>query len=553
MSEKYKQYLITFNLFDGTMRSVPIEIPLGEPGEDGGYYTPVTEQISDTEFRVSFVPSKDGMPSVDPVKIYSFSPRVKVTDDEDGVTISVEDYMGETNAFIQHGKNGKTPVKGVDYTDGYSPAATVTKTSNGIEITITDKNGTTTATIPKVQDGYSVYYMDVEVDFPEGEGFVSNSISKIHLSNGGYGVKAGDLLISHNGTLCEVTTVNASTVNYEPIANFSGTNAEHAVLYTEQALSDAQKEQARKNINAVTLEDVANASGGNTIYYMDKEVTYPVDGIKFFSVAKNSLSNSGVGIKVGDIIVASNGTLCKAASVESGSKGLVRYDPIGTISGVIADGGTAGYSIYYVDLPLESLDPIYVSSNKISNSGAGIKIGDIVIFSNGTLCEVTEVTYREDGSSVVRCVPKTNIGGSENDSGGNAGFVVQDTPPEDTSVLWIDPTDNTTEVPENSGGKRVISYKNPAEVPLESGSQYIFYGSTGGIISVQVGSNENNKVDYQLSSGFDIVWILYVQTSEVQGSIIATSGTRKVINFEGDSSKMKISSTIPVWIVIKVG
>ena len=114
MSDKYKQYLITFNLYDGTVRTVPIDIPLGEPGEDGGYYTPVTEKISDTEFRVSFVPSKDGMPAVDPVEIYSFSPRVKVTDGEEGVTLSVEDYIGETSSFIQHGKNGKTPIKGVD-------------------------------------------------------------------------------------------------------------------------------------------------------------------------------------------------------------------------------------------------------------------------------------------------------------------------------------------------------------------------------------------------------------------------------------------------------
>lgn len=125
-----------------------------------------------------------------------------------------------------------------------------------------------------------------------------------------------------------------------------------------------------------------------------------------------------------------------------------------------------------------------------------------------------------------------------------------------TSVQTINgqtPDSNgNVEVPENSGKKSVTSYNCPTEVPLESGSQYIFYGSAGGTISVQVGSNENNKVEYQLSSGFDIVWLLYVQTSDVQGSIIATSGTRKVINFEGDSSKMKISSTIPIWIAIKV-
>lgn len=131
---------------------------------------------------------------------------------------------------------------------------------------------------------------------------------------------------------------------------------------------------------------------------------------------------------------------------------------------------------------------------------------------------------------------------------GRSGFVVSDTPPEDKSVLWIDTSDNSGDkIQEN-----ITTYVKPTEVPLESCSQYILYGSEGGTISVQVGSNENNKVEYQFSTGFDTVWFLYAKTSDSQGSIITTSGTRKVINFEGDSSKMKISSTIPNWIVLKI-
>lgn len=213
--------------------------------------------------------------------------------------------------------------------------------------------------------------------------------------------------------------------------------------------------------SSINSSDV-NGSGGNTIYYMDHEVKYPVDGINFFSVQKNSLSNSGVGIKVGDIIVASNGTLCKAASVESGSKGLVRYDPIGTISGVIADGGTAGndgYSTYYADVdlphPMESEEGLRVLMSKLSNEGAGIKVGDLIIDSNGTLCKVTEVL--QDISSV-RCYSLASIGGT--DSGG------------DSDVLVVTVTDNiASHSPAEIGeayneGKAIYLLHNNATIPL---------------------------------------------------------------------------------------
>ena len=40
---------------------------------------------------------------------------------------------------------------------------------------------------------------------------------------------------------------------------------------------------------------------------------------------------------------------------------------------------------------------------------------------------------------------KPDKNGNVEISGRNVDFVVQDTPPEDTSVLWIDPSDNTAD------------------------------------------------------------------------------------------------------------
>ena len=83
---------------------------------------------------------------------------IKIKDD-DGNIIEIPSIKGSD------GKDGYTPVKGVDYfdgkdgvdgekgADGYSPTATVTQTESGAIITITDKNGTTTTTVTNGKDG----------------------------------------------------------------------------------------------------------------------------------------------------------------------------------------------------------------------------------------------------------------------------------------------------------------------------------------------------------------------------------------------------------------
>lgn len=88
-----------------------------------------------------------------------FSPVASVSQTMGGAVITITDKNGTTTANITNGIDGKTPVKGVDYTDGkdgedgISPAASIERITNGAVITIVDKNGTTSATINDGQNG----------------------------------------------------------------------------------------------------------------------------------------------------------------------------------------------------------------------------------------------------------------------------------------------------------------------------------------------------------------------------------------------------------------
>jgi hypothetical protein len=363
---KYKQYLITFKLFDGTTRSVPISIPLGEPGENGGYYTPVTEQISDTEFKISFVPSKDGMPAVDPVNMYSFSPKVTVTETADGAEISVTDYLGTKKTTIRHGKNGTTPIKGVDYFDGYTPV-------KGVD--------------------YSDGYTPVKgVDYSDGY----TPVKGVDYSDGYTPVKGVDY---NDGFSPKVTVTKTDSGITITVTDIDGTR-----------------------------ETMIPTNSGNSIYYMSKEVEWPEpepdDGgihITFNSIKINLLSNRGVGVKTGDMIVASNGTICKVTSVSSTDAG---YEAIGTINGVVESGSDAvGYSTYYADAeipyPWEYEGYKILKPSVLSNEGAGIKIGDLVISRNGTLAKVTVLALENDKIGVC---PLASIAGSGSDSGGYVAY-----------------------------------------------------------------------------------------------------------------------------------
>lgn len=142
-------------------------------------------------------------------------------------------------------------------------------------------------------------------------------------------------------------------------------------------------------------------------------------------------------------------------------------------------------------------------------------------------------------------------------SGGKAGFVIQDTPPEDTSVLWVDTNDNSTEeLPESPSGKTIVKYVKPTEVPLENGAQYIFYAAEGCTFTIEIGTfeawNGSNKAEFQLATKRSVLWFLWVEDATA-GSLIPTNGERGYFQFEGDCSHMKISTTTQYnYVVLKI-
>lgn len=70
-NEDEKKYVKSFNGVkpDPETGDVKIAIPEGNVGDDGGYYTPAVNQIDDTTVEFTFSPSKEDMPSINPVQV----------------------------------------------------------------------------------------------------------------------------------------------------------------------------------------------------------------------------------------------------------------------------------------------------------------------------------------------------------------------------------------------------------------------------------------------------------------------------------------------------
>lgn len=73
--QRSKKYSIEFKLYDGTTRSVSIEIPLGE---DGGYYIPSIEN-KNGETLIHFTPSSPDMPAMEPITVLNLNEAINMT------------------------------------------------------------------------------------------------------------------------------------------------------------------------------------------------------------------------------------------------------------------------------------------------------------------------------------------------------------------------------------------------------------------------------------------------------------------------------------------
>lgn len=68
---------------------------------------------------------------------------------------------------------------------------------------------------------------------------------------------------------------------------------------------------------------------------------------------------------------------------------------------------------------------------------------------------------------------------------------------------------------------KVTAYTKPTSIPLVSGTQLIFYGSTAGTMKFKLGSK---TYSHRLESMDDVGWVIWVQSSSIDGSIISHTG-----------------------------
>lgn len=102
----YKDYVLEFKLGDGTMHSISFRIPLGE---NGGYYTPEINQISEMEIEISYVPSMADMPTIKPavIKIPSSGGKVDFETDE---TLKLENGILAVNTTNNMEQDNTLPI-----------------------------------------------------------------------------------------------------------------------------------------------------------------------------------------------------------------------------------------------------------------------------------------------------------------------------------------------------------------------------------------------------------------------------------------------------------
>lgn len=320
----------------------------GTPGADGGYYTIDLEQLSSQNVKISFTPSRDGMPSILPEVI-----------------------------TLPQGPQGDP---------GTSPTVSVSAITGGHRITITDANGTKTIDVMDGEDGdpgkagngikSAVLNADytLTLTFDDGTSYTTPSIRGTNGADG-RGIKS---IAKTSGT------------------GAAGTTDTYTITYTDNTTS---------TFTVYNGKNGANGSPGANGYTPVKGVDYWTDADKaeiasevfaemdeagYVSVAQG-VSNAG---KV--LMVDANGNLTLTDVPEMGVSGdivgVVSQNKEIVLTGVLPEGvytlkyqaedGTM-YDAGSINLESEQVVPITLHSGKIDyNNGGAIVASDTYLYTD---------------------------------------------------------------------------------------------------------------------------------------------------------------------------
>lgn len=137
-----------------------------------------------------------------------------------------------------------------------------------------------------------------------------------------------------------------------PRTDFNQTDSSKAdyLVGREKIVQTVNGTEPDENGNVeITIPDSPQIEAQTRVFHMNGNVDYPASGIVSHSVAKNLLSDGGLGVNTGDILISTNGTVCKVTAVSGNN---VNYNPIGTISGNSEDQIIAVLEAYLAENPI---------------------------------------------------------------------------------------------------------------------------------------------------------------------------------------------------------
>lgn len=274
-----KRYKLTFDLYDGTKKSVVFEVPeggpgrgivsvtrtegTGEPGTEDTYTIMFTDNTKSTFKVYNGADGKNGADltgyATEQFVRDGFQPKGNYLTQHQDISGKLDaDKLPEAiNAALAQAKesgefDGYTPQKNVDYFDG----------KDGVN----GKDG---------QDGYTpqkgVDYFDGK-DGKDGKDGQNGSPGK-----NGNGIKSAVLNADYTLTLTFDNGTTYTTPSIRGATGAAGKDAPQDVIrYGEQTLTEAQKAQARQNIGALSESDVSaefvvqdTAPEDTTVFWVD--------------------------------------------------------------------------------------------------------------------------------------------------------------------------------------------------------------------------------------------------------------------------------------------
>ena len=300
-----------------------------------------------------------------------------------------------------------------------------------------------------------------------------------------------DALIIDTTLSIEGQAADAKAVG-DAIANIEIPEVEGFVSYDkEQNLTDEQKAQVRKNISKYNWRE-GLFSGAIEFKYCDM-----LNHINW-DVAGDMQDTYGFGNNIVEYMAYMSQMAFDAMISQDMTNIITRiavnYNALKSAGGLTTDSVTFGCPDDKDDLAFamriygkygtEGGVNVVISTNNVNNN---VKTGSWSYSPDGTISSSVAANNIDASLSKENYYADAKAVGDVISSLNNSGFVTQDTPPEDTSVLWVDTSDDSVD-----GGEYTITDEDKAEI-AEMAAEMVEVPESGGNVELDTTLTQSGK------------------------------------------------------------